>query len=109
MDLALEDFRQYIFRASFIDASASYVLALRFRSLVAMFATAFVTPIIGSMVKSDFTTWQFTLNNSHFRYGLFVDELMNFIITIVIIYFVFIVPTRALRRRTGMAEIDKEE
>jgi large conductance mechanosensitive channel len=60
-----------------------------------------VTPLIAAIGgKPDFSTLSFTINNSKFLYGEFINALVAFLIIALVIYFFVVIPVNALIERS---------
>jgi large conductance mechanosensitive channel len=60
-----------------------------------------VTPLIAAIGgQPDFSSLSFTINNSKFQYGDFLNALLAFLLIAAVIYFLVIVPYTALMARS---------
>jgi large conductance mechanosensitive channel len=60
----------------------------------------FITPLIAAIGgTSNFGDLAFTINGSHFRYGLFINALISFVISAAVVYFFVVKPFAALLER----------
>ena len=64
------------------------------------FVANFVTPLIAAIGgQSNFGDLSFTINGSHFRYGLFINALISFVISAAVVYFFVVKPFSTLLER----------
>jgi large conductance mechanosensitive channel len=57
--------------------------------------------------KPDFSSLQFTVNHSTFRYGHFINAVISFLLIAAAIYFVVVVPLQAMDRRRHKATAEE--
>lgn len=88
------EFRDFIFGGNLIRIAVAFVLALSIERLVTSFVSSFVTPILGIIGDTDFEELKFTIRQSNFVYGLFLDALISFIIIALVLFFCLILPTQ---------------
>ncbi len=97
----LSEFRAFLLRANVIDLAVALVLGLAFGALVNAFVRDLVTPLIAALIgKPDFSGLYFTVNNSRFLYGDFLNFVLSFVLIAAVIFFVVVVPSDALIART---------
>lgn len=109
----MRGFRDFILRGNVVDLAIAVVIGAAFGAVVAAFVKDLVTPLIAAIGgKPDFSALSFTVNNSHFLYGEFINALLAFLIIAAVIYFFVVVPyTKLLDRRkteTAVAPVTRE-
>jgi large conductance mechanosensitive channel len=93
-------FRDFLLRGNLVDLAVAVVIGAAFTSLVTSFVANFVTPLIAAVGgKSNFSDLSFTVNGSHFRYGLFINALISFVISAAVVYFFVVKPFSTLLER----------
>ena len=105
----LKEFRAFILRGNVVDLAVAVAIGAAFTAVVTSLVAAFITPIIGALFGKDFAHLSFTINDSKFQYGLFVNALITFLITATAVFFFVVKPTQHLLRRLGMAPSDAPE
>ena len=99
----LKDFKQFLLRGPVVDVACGVVMANAFLALVKAFVENLLTPLITAVVgKQDFSSLAFSINSSHFLYGLFFNALVLFVLIAGTVFFLVMRPVTALmaRRRT---------
>ena len=79
------------------------VVGVAFAALVDAFVQDLITPLIAAVGgQPDFAGLTFTINDSVFRYGHFLNQLISFVLIAAVVYFLVVKPVNALmaRRRT---------
>jgi large conductance mechanosensitive channel len=93
-------FREFILRGNVIDLAVAVVIGAAFGAVVKAFVDNLITPLIAAVVgKPDFSGLAFTINGSIFRYGLFVNALLTFVLVAVAVYFAVVAPMNRLAER----------
>jgi large conductance mechanosensitive channel len=93
-------FREFILRGNVIDLAVAVVIGAAFGAVVKAFVDNLITPLIAALVgKPDFSGLAFTINGSVFRYGLFVNALLTFVLVAAAVYFVVVAPMNRLAAR----------
>jgi large conductance mechanosensitive channel len=96
----LKGFKEFLLRGNVVDLAVGVVIGVAFGTVVTAFVKDLVTPLIAALFgKPDFGTLTFTVNNSKFTYGDFINALVSFIIVAAVIYFFVVVPYTALLSR----------
>jgi large conductance mechanosensitive channel len=99
--VVLKDFRQFILRGNVLDLAVAVVIGVAFTALVTAFVTDLLTPLIAAIGgNQDFSELTFTVNNSVFRYGAFLNALISFVIIVAALFFFVVVPVNALVKRS---------
>jgi large conductance mechanosensitive channel len=100
----LKGFKDYILRGNVLDLAVAVVIGVAFAAVVTAFVADILTPFIAAIGgKPDFANLSFTINNSRFAYGHFLNAVISFLFIAAAIYFFVITPVNALieRRKRG--------
>ncbi len=96
----LKGFREFLFRGNVVDLAVAVVIGGAFGAVVAALVKDLLTPLIAALVgKPDFSNLTFTVNNSKFLYGDFINAVVAFVLVGAAIYFFVIVPMKAITTR----------
>jgi large conductance mechanosensitive channel len=96
----LKEFRQFILRGNLVDLAVAVVIGAAFTAVVNALVKDLVTPLIAAVGgKHDFSSLAFTINDSRFGYGDFINALITFVIVAAVMFFVVIKPVNALLAR----------
>jgi large conductance mechanosensitive channel len=99
----MKDFRAFLLRGNVVDLAVGVVIGVAFTALVTSFVEDLVTPLIAAIGgKQDFSALTFTINESQFRYGSFINALLAFVLIAAVLFFLVVKPVNALmaRRKT---------
>lgn len=97
----MKGFKAFLLRGNVVDLAIAVVIGVAFAAVVTAFVKDIVTPLIAALGgKPNFSELYFTINNSRFLYGDFIDALISFLIIAAVIYFFVVVPYGALLARS---------
>ena len=100
----VREFRQFLFRGNLIDLAVAIVIGTAFGLLVAAFVADIITPIVAAIFGSpDFSGLTFTINDSVFRYGDFLNALITFVSVAAAVFFFVVKPMNAALRAPRQA------
>lgn len=100
MKLANE-FKQFLLRGNIVDLAVAFVIGVAFGALVSALVADLITPLIAAIFgKPDFSNLKFTLHNSMFTYGHFLNVLIAFILIAAVLFFFVVKPINALISRS---------
>jgi large conductance mechanosensitive channel len=97
----VKDFKAFLLRGNLVDMAVGIVIGIAFGAVVTAFVEDIVTPLIAAMFgKPNFSDLSFTINGSHFAYGLFINALISFVLVALVLFFLVIKPVNALVARS---------
>jgi large conductance mechanosensitive channel len=96
----MRGFKAFLLRGNVVELAVAVVIAVAFGLVITAFVKDLVTPLVAALFgKPDFGALTFTINNSKFLYGDFINAVVSFVIVAAVIYFFVVVPyTAALAR-----------
>lgn len=98
----VDEFKAFILRGNVLDLAVAVVIGAAFGAVVTSLVENIITPIIAAIGgQPDFSTLTFTINNSEFRYGAFINSLISFLIIALVVFFLIIKPVNALMARVA--------
>jgi len=96
----MRGFKAFLLRGNVVDLAVGVVIGVAFGSVVTAFVKDLMTPLIAALFgKPDFASLTFTINNSKFLYGDFINVLVAFVLVAIVIYFFVVLPFTALIAR----------
>jgi len=98
----LKDFKAFILRGNVVDLAIGVVIGAAFGTVVKSFVDNLLTPLIAIPGTRDFSKLDFTISGSHFKYGVFINDLLAFLLVAGAVFFFVVKPVNALmaRRKT---------
>lgn len=99
MSLASE-FKQFLLRGNVVELAVAVVIGVAFAAVVTSFVDNLITPLIGAIFgEPDFSSLTFTINDSVFTYGAFINALIAFLAIAAAVFFFVVKPMNALTAR----------
>ncbi len=107
----LKDFKAFLMKGSLVDLAVAFVIGAAFSAVVTALVTDLITPIIAAIGgQPDFNDLKFTINDSTFKYGHFINQVISFVIIAAAIYFLVVRPVaKVMARRAEEAGPSEEE
>jgi large conductance mechanosensitive channel len=97
----LDEFKEFLIRGNLVQIAVGIVIGLAFTALVNAFVEDLITPLIAAIGgQRDFSALDFTINDSTFRYGHFINALIAFIMIAAVVFFFVVKPVNILVSRT---------
>ncbi len=97
----MRGFKAFLLRGNVVDLAIGVVIGVAFATVVTAFVKDLVTPLIAAFGgQPNFSTLYFSINNSKFLYGDFVNALLAFLIVAAVVYFFVVAPYTALVARS---------
>ena len=104
----LKDFKSFLLRGNVVDLAVAVVIGAAFGAVVTSLVSNLVTPLIGAIGgKPDFGSLSFTINHSHFMYGLFLNSLISFLVIAAVVFFFVVKPLNMLLSRLQSGKEDE--
>lgn len=96
----LNDFKAFLLRGNVVDLAVAIVIGVAFTAVITAFVEDLVTPLIAAIGgQPDFSALDFTINDSTFRYGDFINKVISFLIISAVIFFFVVQPVNYLMQR----------
>lgn len=93
----LKEFKQFLLRGNVVDLAVGVVIGTAFGSVVTSLVSDILAPFIAAIAKvPDFSDLSFTINESKFMIGHFINALVSFILVAGSIFFFVIKPMNML-------------
>ena len=101
----LAEFRKFLLRGNVIDLAVAVVLGAAFGAVVSSLVENILTPLLAAVFgQPDFASLTFTINDSTFRYGAFLNAVITFVLIAAAVFFVVVKPLNALAARRARGE-----
>lgn len=105
----MKGFRQFMLRGNVLDLAVAVVIGAAFGAVVTALVKDLITPLMAAIVgKPDFSGIAFTINNSKFPVGDFINALVSFLLIGAAVYFFVVLPVNKIvaRMRRGETPVD---
>lgn len=96
----IKEFKEFIMKGNVVDLAVAVVVGAAFGAIVNALVKDLVTPLIAAIGgQPDFSSLTFTINNSKFMYGDFINSVISFLIIATVIFFLVVKPLNTLVER----------
>jgi large conductance mechanosensitive channel len=96
----MDGFKKFLLRGNLVDLAVAVVIGAAFGAVVTAMVEDFITPLLAAFGgQPDFSELDFTINDSQFKYGHFLNALISFVILASVIYFFVVKPFSTLLDR----------
>lgn len=87
-----EEFKNFAFKGNVIDLAVGVIIGLAFGRIVDALVKNLIMPLISVIMPGEqgYLDWKWVLGGNEIRYGLFLGEVVNFLIVALALY-IFIV------------------
>jgi large conductance mechanosensitive channel len=102
----LKEFRDFLMKGNLIELAVAVVMGIAFGLVIKSLVDNLITPVIGMIGGVDFSDETFSINGSTFKYGLFINDLITFVLTAAAVFFVIVKPVNAIMGRIRRPEVD---
>ncbi len=87
-----EEFKNFAFKGNVIDLAVGVIIGTAFAKIIDSLVKNLIMPLIGVITPSEhgYLGWKWVINGKEIPYGLFLGEIVNFLIVALALY-VFIV------------------
>ncbi len=97
----INDFKAFLLRGNVVDLAIAVVVGAAFGAVVTALVQDFITPLIAAVGgQQDFSALTFTIHNSAFRYGDFINKVITFVMIGAVVFFLIVVPLNAYLARS---------
>jgi large conductance mechanosensitive channel len=104
MGAMLKGFKDFLLRGNIVDLAVAVVIGTAFTALVTSFTTSFLKPLIGVLAGGGTQGGSFEVRKQLFTYGAFINAVITFVLTAAVVYFVVVLPMKAIMERRKRGE-----
>jgi large conductance mechanosensitive channel len=98
----LRGFKNFLMQGDVVIVAVGLVIALAFSTLIGAFTGDIITPLVNAAGARGTGGLGFHVNGQLIDIGAFIGAVIYFIIFVAVIYFLVVVPYRAVQRRRGV-------
>ena len=103
------EFRDFILRGNVVDLAVGIVIGVAFAAVVTALVKDIITPIIAAFGGTpNFSSIYFTIHNSKFLVGDFINAVVAFVIIAAVVFFFVVRPVNALMARRKTATLTRD-
>ena len=107
----IREFRDFIMRGNVLDLAVGVIVGGAFTSVVTSLTKNLINPIISMFAgKTDLSGLYFTLFNAKFKYGNFLNDVINFLIVAFVVFLLVKAVNRIMpAKKSDVPTVSKEE
>lgn len=99
------EFKEFILRGNVVSLAVAVIIGAAFNDIVNSLVENMITPLIAAIGgQPDFSGITFTINNSQFGIGSFINAVISFLIIALVVFFLVVKPMNALMERSKVEE-----
>jgi large conductance mechanosensitive channel len=101
-----DEFKAFAFKGNVIDLAVGVIIGAAFGKIVDSLVKQIIMPLVGVVLpgKQGYLDWKWAINGKEIPYGLFLGEVVNFVI-VALALFLFIVKFLGWLMRTRKEEV----
>jgi large conductance mechanosensitive channel len=105
----LKGFKEFALRGNVIDLAVAVVVGAAFAAVVGAFSDALIQPVIGIFLGGGVEVGTITIRDQVINFTVMINAVITFLITVAVIYFVFVMPMNRMRSLNKTAEEETAE
>jgi len=85
----IDEFKAFAFKGNVVDLAVGVIIGAAFGKIVDSLVKNVIMPLIGSLLPGEqgYLGWKFVINGKDIPYGLFIGEIVNFLIVATALFF----------------------
>jgi large conductance mechanosensitive channel len=93
----MSGFKNFIMRGNLVQLAVAVVIGTQFSDLVKQFVQSFVNPLLALVGGTpNFASLTFKAGRATFTYGAFLTDVLSFVISALVVYYVMVLPVSRL-------------
>jgi large conductance mechanosensitive channel len=105
----LREFKDFLMKGNIVELAVAFVMGVAFAAVVNSLVDNIVMPIVAMIIgKPDFSGLTFTINDSVYRYGQFITDVIQFVAIAAAVFFFIVKPMAAIMNRMKGREETEE-
>lgn len=107
----IKGFKEFVFRGNVIDLAVAVAVGAALTALVAKVTESLITPLVNWFIYA--ITGGHTIDGgpklpdgSVLNFGMLFTAAVTFVVTLTVLYFIFVMPMNKYRSKTGKGTID---
>jgi large conductance mechanosensitive channel len=100
----LKGFKDFVLRGNVVELAVAVVIGTAFTAVVNAFASSFLTPLIALVGGGGELGGIWEVNDQKFTWGAFVSQVITFVLTAAVVYFLIILPMKMIMERRQRGE-----
>lgn len=103
-----QEFKEFAMKGNVLDLAIAVIIGGAFGKIVSSLVTDIIMPLVGLLMGGlDFTELQIQVGNAQIMYGLFIQNIVDFLI-IALAIFIFVKAINKVKKPVVEAEVEPE-
>ena len=95
--MRMSGFKNFVMRGNLVELAVAVVIGTQFSNLVKQFVSSFINPLLSLVGGTpDFSKLVVKAGKATFTYGTFLTEVLTFLISALVVYYVMVMPVSRL-------------
>ena len=94
----IKEFKEFALKGNVMDLAVAVIIGGAFGKIISSLVDNVLMPVIGSLVGNDFEKLSTTINGATVKYGMFIQNVVNFIIIALVIFMMIKVMNRLKKK-----------
>lgn len=94
----IKEFRAFVLRGNVVDLAIGVAIGAAFNNVISALTEGFLTPLLQSKPDTGLAELGFEVFDRTFRYGLFLEAVITFLLSALLIFLFVVKPVNRLRR-----------
>jgi len=88
----VNEFKAFAFKGNVVDLAVGVIIGAAFGKIVESLVKNIIMPLIGTLLPGDqgYLGWKIVVNGNDIAYGLFIGEVVNFIVVATALFFLIV-------------------
>lgn len=82
----IKEFKEFALKGNVMDLAVAVIIGGAFGKIVSSLVDDVLMPVIGTLVGNDFEKLSTTINGATVKYGMFIQNIVNFLIIAFVIF-----------------------
>ncbi|MHC5522301.1 large-conductance mechanosensitive channel protein MscL [Ligilactobacillus saerimneri] len=96
----LKEFKEFISRGNVLDLAIGVIIGSAFTAIVTSLVENLINPLIGIFLgKIDLSNLVFSIGEAHFKFGAFLNSVINFLIIAFVVFLIVKAVNKALPKK----------
>lgn len=88
----LDEFKAFAFKGNVVDLAVGVIIGAAFGKIVDSLVKHIIMPLIGALMPGEqgYLGWKLVIQGKEIPYGLFIGEVLNFLLIALVLFFVIV-------------------
>ena len=101
----VKEFKEFISRGNMMDLAVGFIIGAAFTAIVNSLVKYLINPLIEKYIeKIDLSNLKFTIGEATFKYGSFLNAVINFLIIALVVFFLI----KLVNKITPKKEVEED-